>query len=301
MKIIEIKNLKKSYGNITAVKNISFSVEKGTLFAFLGCNGAGKSTTIDMLCTFLKPDQGQVYINGFMLGKENQNIRKSIGIVFQDGLLDDLLTVEENLMTRASLYNLKGRALIETVNHTMKEMNIEKLAKRLYGTLSGGQKRRCDIARALIHNPQILFLDEPTTGLDPQTRQEVWQTILSLQKKNHITIFLTTHYMEEAVNADYVVILDEGKIVAQGTPSKLRKQYTKDKLKLMMKNKTLENQIKELGIAYLTNNNEMTIYLDNTFQGLEIVDRFKEEIEDFEITRGSMDDAFIQITGKELH
>lgn len=177
MEIIEVKNLKKSFGSIKAVKGIDFQVHQGQLFAFLGCNGAGKSTTIDMLCTFLKPDAGEVWIQGHQLQHEDEEIRKSIGIVFQDGLLDDLLTIEENMKVRAALYGLKGKELQKAINDIMNTMHIEKYAHRLYGTLSGGQKRKCDIARAFIHQPQILFLDEPTTGLDPQTRQEVWNTI----------------------------------------------------------------------------------------------------------------------------
>lgn len=299
MNMIEIKNLKKSYGHIEAVKGISFEVGEGQLFAFLGCNGAGKSTTIDMLCTFLKPDGGHVKIGDYILGKENEHIKQLIGIVFQDHLLDDLLTVEENLITRSSLYFHKKDKLKDIVYSIMKEMGIENIKDRLYGTLSGGQKRRCDIARALIHQPRILFLDEPTTGLDPQTRNEVWKTITQLQKKNNMTIFLTTHYMEEAMNADYVVVMDEGKIVAKGTPLQLRKQYTKDKLKLIPKDKTCVEKLKETYI-YQYDGREVTVMLDNTFEALPLLNKYINEIEDFEVIRGNMDDAFIEITGKEL-
>lgn len=299
MNMIEIKNLKKSYGHIEAVKGISFEVGEGQLFAFLGCNGAGKSTTIDMLCTFLKPDGGHVKIGDYILGEENEHIKQLIGIVFQDHLLDDLLTVEENLITRSSLYFHKKDKLKDIVYSIMKEMGIENIKDRLYGTLSGGQKRRCDIARALIHQPRILFLDEPTTGLDPQTRNEVWKTITQLQKKNNMTIFLTTHYMEEAMNADYVVVMDEGKIVAKGTPLQLRKQYTKDKLKLIPKDKTFVEKLKETYI-YQYDGREVTVMLENTFEALPLLNKYINEIEDFEVIRGNMDDAFIEITGKEL-
>lgn len=299
MNMIEIKDLKKSYGHIEAVKGISFEVGEGQLFAFLGCNGAGKSTTIDMLCTFLKPDEGYVKIGDYVLGKEDEHIKQLIGIVFQDHLLDDLLTVEENLVTRASLYLIKKENLKDIVYNVMKEMGIENLKDRLYGTLSGGQKRRCDIARALIHQPRILFLDEPTTGLDPQTRNEVWKAIIHLQKKNNMTVFLTTHYMEEAMNADYVVVMDEGKIVARGTPLQLRKQYTKDKLKLIPKDKTFVEKLKERYI-YQYDGKEVTVMLENTFEALPLLNQYINEIEDFEVIRGNMDDAFIEITGKEL-
>lgn len=301
MEIIEVKNLKKSFGSIKAVKGIDFQVHQGQLFAFLGCNGAGKSTTIDMLCTFLKPDAGEVWIQGHQLQHEDEEIRKSIGIVFQDGLLDDLLTIDENMKVRAALYGLKGKELQKAINDIMNTMHIEKYAHRLYGTLSGGQKRKCDIARAFIHQPQILFLDEPTTGLDPQTRQEVWNTIYNLQKKYQLTIFLTTHYMEEAMSADYVIIMDEGEIVARGTPFQLRKQYTRDKLTMISNHHFIQEWLKEKNIQYIQNGTEITAFIQNTFEALPILNHCQKYIEDFEVTRGSMDDVFIQITGKELH
>lgn len=301
MEIIEVKNLKKSFGSIEAVKGIDFQVRQGQLFAFLGCNGAGKSTTIDMLCTFLKPDAGEVWIQGHQLQHEDEEIRKSIGIVFQDGLLDDLLTIEENMKVRGALYGLRGKALQKAIDDIIKTMHIEKYAHRLYGTLSGGQKRKCDIARAFIHQPQILFLDEPTTGLDPQTRQEVWNTIYHLQEKYHLTIFLTTHYMEEAMSADYVIIMDEGKIVARGTPLQLRKQYTKDKLTMISYNSDILKWLQEKQLPYIQNDSEIIVFIQNTFEALPIINHCQPYIEDFEVTRGSMDDVFIQITGKELH
>ena len=271
MEIIEVKNLKKSFGSIKAVKGIDFQVHQGQLFAFLGCNGAGKSTTIDMLCTFLKPDAGEVWIQGHQLQHEDEEIRKSIGIVFQDGLLDDLLTIEENMKVRAALYGLKGKELQKAINDIMNTMHIEKYAHRLYGTLSGGQKRKCDIARAFIHQPQILFLDE------------------------------TTHYMEEAMSADYVIIMDEGEIVARGTPFQLRKQYTRDKLTMISNHHFIQEWLKEKNIQYIQNGTEITAFIQNTFEALPILNHCQKYIEDFEVTRGSMDDVFIQITGKELH
>ena len=183
-KIIEVKDLSKSYGTIHAVKGISFYVEKGKLFAFLGPNGAGKSTTIDIICTFLKKDSGSVVIDGLELGKDDNAIRNKIGAVFQDGLLDNLLTVEENLIIRGGLYKKDKTELKQAVKETAELMGITDLLKRPYGKLSGGQRRRCDIARALINKPQILFLDEPTTGLDPQTRKSVWEIVQKIQKTN---------------------------------------------------------------------------------------------------------------------
>ncbi|NLK71784.1 MAG: ATP-binding cassette domain-containing protein, partial [Clostridiales bacterium] len=205
--IISVENLKKNYGKVEAVKGIDFFVESGKLFAFLGPNGAGKSTTIDVLCTLLTPDAGAVIIDNHILGKHNDAIRKKIGIVFQDSLLDPLLTVRENLITRARFYGLSGSSLKNAVNTAAITADITDFLDRPYGKLSGGQRRRTDIARALLNTPKILFLDEPTTGLDPKSKDSLWNTIKTLQKDTGMTIFLTTHYMEEAAAADYIIIL----------------------------------------------------------------------------------------------
>ena len=182
-KAIEVKGLKKSYGRVEAVKGIDFYAEEGKLFAFLGPNGAGKSTTIDIVCTFLKPDEGEVIVDGLVLGQSDAEIRKRIGAVFQDGLLDKRLTIAENLKARGGFYGLKGKALAQAVETTAELCGVSEFLKRPYGKLSGGQRRRCDIARALVHTPKILFLDEPTTGLDPQTRKNIWETIGKIQKE----------------------------------------------------------------------------------------------------------------------
>lgn len=300
-KIIEVKELSKSYGSIHAVKGISFYVEKGKLFAFLGPNGAGKSTTIDIICTFLKKDSGNVVIDGLELEKDDDAIRNKIGAVFQDGLLDTLLTVEENLMIRGGLYDKDKKELKQAVQETAEIMGITDLLKRPYGKLSGGQRRRCDIARALINRPQILFLDEPTTGLDPQTRKSVWETIQRIQKTNNMTLFLTTHYMEEAAEADYVIIIDEGKISAKGTPSYLRETYAKDRLSLICKDaKKASSILDELNIPNEIVADCVYVELKETMEALELVQRLKEHITGFEVTAGTMDDAFIGITGKEI-
>ena len=300
-KIIEVKNLSKSYGSIKAVKDISFYVEKGKLFAFLGPNGAGKSTTIDIICTFLKKDSGNIVIDGLELGKDDDEIRGRIGAVFQDGLLDNLLTVEENLMIRGGLYKNKKEDLKAAVDEIAEIMGITEILKRPYGKLSGGQRRRCDIARALINKPQILFLDEPTTGLDPQTRKSVWETIQRLQKSNNMTLFLTTHYMEEAAEADYVIIIDEGKIAAKGTPAYLRETYAKDKLSLMCREvKTVSGLLAQMNIENVIISDCVCVELKETMEALQIVQDVKEYITGFEVTAGTMDDAFIGITGKEI-
>lgn len=299
--MIEVHNLKKSYGSLEAVKGINFYVEKGKLFAFLGPNGAGKSTTIDMICTFLKPNSGTVKVNGLELGKMDEEIRQSIGVVFQDSLLDKLLTVEENMCCRGALYGLKGEELTNAVEKAMQSVGVKEYAKRPYGKLSGGQRRRCDIARALIHTPKILFLDEPTTGLDPQTRKAVWETIQKLQEENQMTIFLTTHYMEEAAEADYVIVIDNGEIAAQGTPSYLREQYAGDKLKLFCSDyERVQGILNEKQIKYDINSDYILIHVNRTMEALPILKLCEFYIKGFEVIAGTMDDAFIGITGKEL-
>ena len=300
-KIIEVEGLQKSYGSIQAVKGLDFYVEKGKLFAFLGPNGAGKSTTIDMICTFLKPDRGEVLVDGFKLGKQDTEIRKIIGAVFQDGLLDELLTVEENLKARGAFYGLKGKALKAAVKNTAEITGVSELLKRPYGKLSGGQRRRCDIARALINTPKILFLDEPTTGLDPQTRKNVWDTITDIQKKNNMTVFLTTHYMEEAACADYVIVIDKGEISARGTPSELKEKYSNDRLILSSHDiSSIVDILEEKGIGYTLVSDTAVISLASTMDALPILELCKDYIESFEVVKGTMDDAFIAITGKEI-
>lgn len=299
--IIEVKNLHKSYGEIKAIDGIDFYVERGKLFSFLGPNGAGKSTTIDTICTFLKPDSGDIKVDGFILGKDDFEIRKIIGAVFQDGVLDNLLTIEDNLKVRGSFYGLKGHKLSEAVKNTAEITGITDLLKRPYGKLSGGQRRRCDIARALIHTPKILFLDEPTTGLDPQTRKILWETITRIQKQSNMTIFLTTHYMEEAGNSDYVVVIDKGQITAKGTPAELKAKYSKDKLLLFSKNiDKVFDILSEQQITYNFAVDTFTINIEDTLKALPIIELCKDNIFGFEVLKGTMDDAFISITGKEI-
>lgn len=300
-KIIEVTDLSKSYGNIKAVKNIDFYVERGKLFAFLGPNGAGKSTTIDIICTFLKPDSGRVIVNGHLLGQNDNAIRSDIGAVFQDGLLDDLLTVYENLQIRGSFYEISGDELKKAIRNAAEITGITDILKRPYGKLSGGQRRRCDIARALINTPSILFLDEPTTGLDPQTRKNVWDTITKLQKQSDMTIFLTTHYMEEAACADYVIVIDKGEIAAKGTPAQLKDTYTSDKLSLICTDlDKVCSILSEQNLKYLQTAEQLTISIPNTFDALPIIEKCRDYISDFQVTNGTMDDAFIAITGKEI-
>lgn len=300
-RIIEVTGLSKSFGSVDAVKGIDFYVEAGKLFAFLGPNGAGKSTTIDMLCTLLRPDAGRVLIDGHLLGREDDEIRRKIGVVFQDSVLDPLLSVRENLLVRARLYGSDRQDYEANVRRAIETAGVEPFLNRRYGKLSGGQRRRTDIARALVNTPQILFLDEPTTGLDPQTKKNVWETIRALQKENNMTVFLTTHYMEEAAGADYIMIIDNGEIVARGTPDALREQYSSDLLRLRASDRAaLQTRLTELGIAYTCTNGICNVPLPGTMAAIRILNSVEPYIESFEVQHGTMDDVFLNITGKEL-
>ncbi len=299
--IIDVTNLKKNYGEIEAVRGIDFHVRQGELFAFLGPNGAGKSTTIDILCTLLKPDAGEVSVDGHPL-TEGQTIRELLGIVFQDSLLDRLLTVRKNLSTRAKLYPKSGIRLKEAVRAAAQAAGAWDFIDRPYGKLSGGQKRRADIARALVHTPKILFLDEPTTGLDPQTKQNVWQTILGLQRREGMTVFLTTHYMEEAAASDYITIIDDGLIAAQGTPLFLKERYSSDTLRLKATDpQKLEQFLTEKQIPHTLNeSNLITIPLGSTKDAIPILRVADPLLESFEVLHGTMEDVFLAVTGKEI-
>lgn len=300
-KIIEVKGLKKNYGPVEAVKGIDFYVEKGKLFAFLGPNGAGKTTTINVICTLLTMNAGEVIVNEKLVGKDDDAIREDIGIVFQEGVLDQLLTVKENLVVRGSFYHMEKEVLDKAADDAMKVVDIVDLQNRRYGTLSGGQKRRADIARALIHHPKILFLDEPTTGLDPQTRKNVWNTIQELQRSTGMTIFLTTHYMEEAEEADFVIVIDNGLIAAKGTPTDLKDEYSYDTLRIKpMDENEIEIILKDHKIDYVKKNELIIVSLADTLSAIPILSLLEGKIESFQVLNGTMDDAFIGITGKEI-
>lgn len=293
MNIIEVENLTKTYGDLTAVDHISFTVEKGTMLGFLGVNGAGKTTTINMLSTLLRPDGGSATVCGHRLGQEDESIRRKIGIVYQQNVLDDLLTVKENLLCRGILH---GATRAEAQAQMVRLSDILKLGvilRKPYRLLSGGQKRRCEIAAALMHTPELLFLDEPTTGLDPATRKDVWQIIETLRRDENMTVFLTTHYMEEAAEADQIIILDHGKIVTGGTPFELKERYAKDKLRLYCgpTKLALEGEITAFG---------MEIPLRSTMEALPILERVRNDIQGFEVIQGNMDDVFLNAVGKAL-
>lgn len=295
--IIQIDNLSKSFGDVKAVQNLSFRVKKGELFAFLGINGAGKSTTINIMCGQLSKDSGSIQIDGHDLDKNLSLIKSELGVVFQNSVLDPALSVYDNLESRAALYGIVGAEFKKRLSELTDLLDFNNLLKRPVGKLSGGQRRRIDIARALFHRPKILILDEPTTGLDPQTRKTLWNVISSLRKNENMTVFLTTHYMEEAAEADYVVIIDSGKISAEGTPLELKNTYTGDYITLYGAN---ENTVKELGTQYEKIKDAYRLFVPNTKAATELIVKNPHIFTDYEITKGKMDDVFLAVTGKTL-
>lgn len=295
--IIEIEHLCKSFGSIKAVDDLSFSVKKGELFAFLGVNGAGKSTTISIICGQLKKDGGSVTVCGENTDNAAERILSKIGVVFQGSVLDRALTVKENLKSRAALYGINGDSFKKRLAELSETLDFKDLLNRSVGKLSGGQRRRIDVARALLHKPEILILDEPTTGLDPQTRVTLWRAIENLRKTENMTVFLTTHYMEEAADADYVVILDSGKISACGTPIELKNKYTGDFITLYGAN---ENEIKELSYTYEKIGDAYRVAVPDTAAATALIVKKPEIFRDYEITKGKMDDVFLTVTGKKL-
>ena len=295
--IIKIDHLCKNFGDVKAVQDLCFRVKEGELFAFLGVNGAGKSTTINIMCGQLSKDSGSVVIDDANLDKNLNHIKGTLGVVFQNSVLDSALSVYDNLQSRAALYGITGVAFKERLSNLTKLLDFENLLKRTVGKLSGGQRRRIDIARALINKPKILILDEPTTGLDPQTRKTLWNVISDLRKNENMTVFLTTHYMEEAAEADYVVILDSGKISAEGTPLELKNTYTGDFITLYGVD---EATVKTLGVEFEQLRDAYRLSVPNTAKATELIIKHPDIFSDYEITKGKMDDVFLNVTGKKL-
>lgn len=294
--LIKIEHLYKSFGDVTAVNDLSFKVKRGELFAFLGVNGAGKSTTINVICGQLKKDGGSVEICGTSLDENADEIKRRIGVVFQYSALDKDLSVKDNLESRAALYGIYGEEFKKRLAVLAESLDFKDFLNRPAGKLSGGQRRRVDVARALIHNPEILILDEPTTGLDPQTRNSLWQFIADMRTKYGTTVFLTTHYMEEAADADYVIILNKGKIAAEGTPLQLKNAYTGDFITLYGAD---EEEIKTLGSSYERIPNGYRLEVENTAAATKLIVAHPEIFKDYEITKGKMDDVFLAVTGKK--
>lgn len=295
--ILEISNVSKSFEKIKAVDNISFKVKKGEMFAYLGVNGAGKSTTISMICRTLKSDRGKIIVCGKDINKNSNYIKNNIGVVFQNSVLDQTLTVYDNLKYRASLYNITGNKFKERFETLAKMFDLNEIKDQKVKTLSGGQRRRVDIARAIIHNPEFLILDEPTTGLDPNTRKKLWNTIRNLREKNEMTVFLTTHYMEEAADADFIIIIDKGKIITEGTPLELKNKYTKDILSIYHVN---EDDVKKLNLPYTKIRDGFKIEIENTSMATDLIIENKNLFKDYEITKGRIDDVFLNATGNKV-
>lgn len=325
--IIKVNSLTKRYKELVAVDHISFEVMKGTMIGFLGVNGAGKSTTINMMTTVLKPDEGGCEICGYTLGKDDMAIREKIGIVYQQNCLDDMLTVRENLITRGVIHKVSKQEADSRLKELTSILKMEEILDRRYSKLSGGQKRRAEIAAALMHEPEILFLDEPTTGLDPATRLDVWNAIEDIRENKKMTVFLTTHYMEEAAVADSIIVIDHGQIKATGTPVELKERFAKDKIKLYIDEAEKERILRELdsegkgssrdgagkersrddvawiaeGCGNLTLTNfGIEMEVESTLKAPMILSRICEKYEGLilgtEIILGNMDDVFLNIT-----
>lgn len=297
MDVIEIKNLEKSFKDVHAVNNLSFKVKRGELFAFLGENGAGKSTTINIMCGMLSKNGGKVFIDGLDIDEKLDDVKRKIGVIFQESVLDKSLTVRENLEIKASFYGIIGGLFEKRLDALTRAFELKEILNKQLKKLSGGQRRRVDIARALIHEPQILILDEPTTGLDPQTRKRIWEVIRRLRKERGLTVLLTTHYMEEASEADYVLILDKGQISAEGTPLELKNAYTNDYITLYGVG---EEKVKGLGVEYEKIRDAFKLKIENTLVATELICSYPEIFKDYEITKGKMDDVFLNVTGKKL-
>ena len=295
--IIEIKNLHKRFNDVHAVNDLSFHVNKGELFAFLGVNGAGKSTTISILCGTLKKDSGEIYVEGQNVDTEMDQIKEKIGVVFQNSVLDGCLSVKDNLFSRASFYGIYGKEAKKRIDELAELLDFKDLMNRIVGKLSGGQRRRIDIARALLHHPKILILDEPTTGLDPKTRKLLWEVVEKCRKEENMTVFLTTHYMEEAADADYVIILDSGRIVVEGTPLELKNKYTGDYITFYH---ISEEAIQKLNLPYQAIRDAYRVEVKDTKAAKELILENPNLFDDFEITKGKMDDVFLSVTGKKL-
>lgn len=298
--IIEIENLVKSFKEVKAVNDISFSVREGELFAFLGVNGAGKSTTINIISGTLKRDSGRVTVCGYDLDTDAEKIKNKLGIVFQNSVLDKKLTVYENLKYRANLYGIFGKDFKNNLEEMTELLDLKEILKRPLNKLSGGQKRRIDIARALLHKPKLLILDEPTTGLDPKTRITVWKIIEKLRKESGLTVFLTTHYMEEAADSDYVVIIDAGQIAAEGTPHNLKNTYASDFIKFYNRREEAEKYFGKLGYKFKTERDYTEVELKSTSEASVFFKEKPELFDDFEILKGNMDNVFLKVTGKDL-
>jgi len=299
--MIEVRDFTKRFGDFTAVDGISFDVREGSIFAFLGPNGAGKSTTINTLCTIQEKTSGELRIAGNDVSRQQDLVRRDIGIVFQETTLDSKLTVAENLRLHCELYRVPRAELRGRIDFALDLVDMRDWAKAPVGSLSGGMKRRVEIARGLSHFPKVLFLDEPTTGLDPQTRANVWECVRRLQQRRGTTVFLTTHYMEEAEICDQVSIIDHGRIVAHDTPGNLKRRHTSTTVRIHTDSPSeLEALLADLGMAHSTQGDCVTAHAVETRDVVALVARFGPRIRDLEVAKGTLNDVFIALTGKEI-
>jgi ABC-2 type transport system ATP-binding protein len=301
--IIEVEGLTRHYGRLEAVKGISFEVYPGEIFGFLGPNGAGKSTTINMLCTLLHPTAGRARIAGYDIVAQRNKVRESIGLIFQDPSLDDRLTADENLRFHATVYGLPTSISRQRREELLKMVDLYDRRDQLVRTFSGGMKRRLEIARGLLHYPRVLFLDEPTIGLDPQTRLHLWSYILNLRQQKQITMFMTTHYMDEAEYCDRIAIIDHGRIVALDTPSRLKDMVGGDVIRLRTSDNALAaQQIKEhFGVEPRESKGELIFEIAGGEELVpRIVERVTARIASISVRRPTLDDVFIKLTGREI-
>ncbi len=300
---LKIENLSKSYGDLCAVNGISFSVKRGVLFAFLGVNGAGKSTTINMICSILEKDGGKIYVGGYDLDEDPFAVKRELGVVFQTSVLDKELTVRQNLEIRTSFYSLSKEEAARNIGEISRLLELGPLFNRPVKQLSGGQMRRVDIARAMVHRPRLLILDEPTTGLDPKTRLSVWSLIDRIRSETGMTVFLTTHYLEEAEKATDVVILEKGSIIARGTPNELKNAYSKDRLVCYRERSGELEELLRRDNAVFSYDGERGAYsivIKDTAAAKDLLFRYGEYFNDVEILKGNMDDVFLNVTGKSI-
>ncbi|MBN1524303.1 MAG: ATP-binding cassette domain-containing protein [Spirochaetales bacterium] len=301
--IINVQHLTKKYGTFTAVNDISFSVGEGEIFGFLGPNGAGKTTTIKMICTIAEPTCGEISVNGYSTRRDQNTVRATVGLIFQDPSLDNNLTVHENLYFHAKLYHVPAGEIKPRIDAALELVNLADRRKSIVRILSGGMKRRVEIARGILHTPTILFLDEPTIGLDPQTRKHIWEYILALKEKENMTMFLTTHYMEEAEYCDRIAVIDNGKIIALDTPANLKNMVRGDQvvIKTSDKDKTLKRLEEQTGFEPVIRGDNIHLTVPSGRD--EIPKLFKllgDDIVEFDVKKTSLDDVFLHLTGREI-
>ncbi|UTT62291.1 ABC transporter ATP-binding protein [Microcella humidisoli] len=297
---ISVSGLTKRYGDLLAVDEVSFDVQAGSVFAFLGTNGAGKSTTIGCITTVLSYDAGVIIVDGYDARRDPGSVREQIGVVFQESMLDAPLTARENLATRARFYSADRSQIAARVAELSALIGLDDFLDRRYGSLSGGQRRRVDIARALLHSPSILFLDEPTAGLDPASRAIVWSTINDLRDAHGLTVFLTTHYMEETENADQVSIIERGRVIAHGSPAQLRARHSSSVLSVITRDRAAFAALASTrGFEVRERGEPLEVRVPDAAAARGLIVDHADDLLDFEFRHGSMDDVFIALTGRE--